>query len=196
MTSKILYDETLLMQDIANGSERAFKIVYDAYKKKIYYYAIGILQDEMLAEDVMQEVFLKIWLIKEELQHVSSIEGYLKRLTRNRSLDALRKLSVEQKLGSSVTREFSKFHNETEESVILRETRAALDSAIKTLPIKQREVYLLCQNQGLRYEDVAAQMNISVNTVKTHMKRALSSLRKKIGIHNKIVVVLFFFKLL
>lgn len=190
MAVKPLYDEVELLQKIAKGNERAFKIIYDQYKKKIYHYAMGFLHSEVYAEEVMQEVFLKIWLMGEEVQSISSLEAYLKTLTRNRSLDTLRKVIVDQKFGLHITKDYSESHNETEESILLNDTRVVLAHAIDKLPRQQREVYLLCQNEGLKYDEVAIRLNISVNTVKTHMKRALASIRSDISNHTNIVAIL------
>lgn len=196
MATKLLFNEAELLQKVAEGNEQAFRIIYDQYKKRIYHYAMGILHSEIYAEEVMQEVFLKIWLMGEAAQNISNLNAYLKTLTRNRSLDTLRKVIVDQKFGQQITRNYSESHNETEESILLNDTRILLNNAISRLPPQQKEVYLLCQNDGLKYEEVAARLNISVNTVKTHMKRALASVRSEISKHTDIVAILILLKLL
>jgi RNA polymerase sigma-70 factor (family 1) len=196
MSGKPLYDEAELLQSVAKGDERAFRIIYDQHKKKIYHYAMGFLHSELHAEEIMQEVFLKIWLMKEPLLKINSLEAYLKVLTRNRSLDTLRKVIFDQKFAQRVTKDYSESHNETEESILLNDTRIALNKAINMLPEQQKEVYILCHNEGLKYEEVAVKLNISVNTVKTHMKRALASLRSDIKNHTDIVAILILLKLL
>jgi RNA polymerase sigma-70 factor (family 1) len=196
MAIKPLYDEADLLQKIAKGDEYAFKLVYDQHKKKIYHYAMGFLHSELYAEEVLQEVFLKIWLMRDAVQSINSLEAYLKTLTRNRSLDTLRKMIVDEKFGLQITKGYSESHNETEEAILLNDTRAVLNHAINMLPQQQREVYLLCQNEGLKYEEVAARLNISVNTVKTHMKRALAFVRLEVSNHTDIAVILILLKLL
>lgn len=196
MVVKPLYNEVELLQKLARGDERAFKMVYDQYKKKIYHYAMGFLHSEIYAEEVMQEVFLKIWLIRESVKTVNSLEAYLKTLTRNRCFDTLRKVIVDQKFAEQITKRYSELHNETEEAILMNDTRIVLNNAINMLPQQQKEVYLLCQNEGLKYEEVAVKLNISVNTVKTHMKRALASLRSEIRNHTDIAAILILLKLL
>ena len=106
------------------------------------------------------------------------------------------KVVSEKKADVELTRNYSEAHNETEEAILLQDTRKVLNNAIDLLPQQQREVYLLCQTEGLKYEEVAAKLNISTNTVKTHMKRALASLREHVRNHTDIAAVLILFRLL
>lgn len=189
-------NESDLLAKIALGDQRAFQVVYERYKKKIYTYSFGLLHSDILAEEVMQEVFLKIWCLGEGLKDIRDLDAFMKTVTRNRSLDFLRKAVSAKKADVELTKNYSEAHNETEEAILLQDTRRVLNNAIDLLPQQQREVYLLCQIEGLKYEEVAAKLNISTNTVKTHMKRALASLRQHVRSHTDIAALLILFKLI
>ncbi|MCR8556935.1 sigma-70 family RNA polymerase sigma factor [Mucilaginibacter sp. BJC16-A38] len=196
MPVKPLFDERELLAKVAAGDQRAFKLLYEVYKKKIYTYSAGLLHSDILAEEVMQEVFLKIWRMGEGLTAIDNFPAFIKTMARNRSLDAMRKLVASAKAEQLLTQNYAEAHNETEETILLNETRKLLEAAINLLPRQQKEVYLLCQQDGLRYEDVADKLDISINTVKTHMKRALSFLRTHVASNSDIAAILIILKII
>src|SRR4051812_19230669 len=85
-------NETDLMAKIARGDQRAFKIFYDQYHLKIYTFCLRQLKSVELAEEVLQETFLKIWLMEEAILQINHVEAYLRTIARNRCLDYIRKL--------------------------------------------------------------------------------------------------------
>jgi RNA polymerase sigma-70 factor (ECF subfamily) len=135
-------------------------------------------------------------MLGSDLITIDNVEAYLRTLTRNRCLNVLRRIVLESKSDKELSKNYVEAHNETEECILLNDTRNLLNAAIQLLPEQQRQVYLLCQSEGLKYEEVAARLDISTNTVKTHMKRALASLREYISTHTDVAVILIIFKLL
>ncbi|WP_316819131.1 RNA polymerase sigma-70 factor [Pedobacter nyackensis] len=177
MITKALQDESELLAKIVEGDALAFKTVYGKFNKKSYTIALQILRSSVLAEEITQEVFLQFWRHKQRFNNFDHMEAWLRVTAKNLSLNAFRKLVSEKKHNQQAGQQFVEDHNETEETILLREARKVLTEAIGKLPAQQREIYILCQQNGLKYEEVAEQLNISVNTVKTHMKRALASVR-------------------
>ena len=196
MPIKPLFNESELLAKIAGGDELAFRILYEKYSKKIYTLSVRLLHSAILAEEVRQEVFLKFWMLGSDLTTIDSVEAYLRTLTRNRCLNVLRRIVLENKSEKELTKNYVEAHNETEESILLNDTRNLLNAAIELLPEQQRQVYLLCQSEGLKYEEVAVRLNISINTVKTHMKRALTTLRGHVSNHTDVAVIIIILKLL
>jgi len=196
MTITPLYDEIELLAKTASGDQFAFRILYEKYSKKIYTLSVRLLHSEILAEEVRQEVFLKLWMLGTELTTIDNVEAFLRTLTRNRCLNVLRRIVLENKSDRELSKNYVDTHNETEESILLNDMRNLLNAAIDLLPEQQRQVYLLCQSEGLKYEEIAIRLNISINTVKTHMKRALASLRIHVSTHTDVAVILIILKLL
>ncbi|MNE52386.1 ECF RNA polymerase sigma factor SigE [compost metagenome] len=155
-----------------------------------------MLGSEVLAEEVMQEVFLTFWRMGDELLVIRNAEAYLRTLTKNRCLNVLRRVVLETKADRELTKNYVEYHNETEESILLNDTKNLINAAIELLPKQQREVYVLCQNNGLKYEEVAKLLGISVNTVKTHMKRALAAVRAYVEANTDVGIILILLKLL
>src|SRR6185312_15992416 len=126
----------------------------------------------------------------DDLLDIQQFDPFLKKMARNRSLDAIRRLTASAKAEKLLTLNYQEEHNETEEALLLKETRGLVNAAIGRLPRQQQEVFILCQQEGLKYEEAADRLHISINTVKTHMKRALSALRQDIGTYSDIAVLL------
>jgi RNA polymerase sigma-70 factor (ECF subfamily) len=194
-TKSLNSDDLHLLLKIAMGDERAFEALYHKFSKKIYYFAYKILQEETAAEEVVQEVMLKVWNTRTTLSSISHVESYLRVMSRNISLNALRRQEIESRANEKLKSYWQTESNDTEERVILQETRKLLDEAIAQLPAQQQLIYKLCHQQGLKYDEVAKQLQLSPATVATHMKLALRFLRNYLKQHNYLAVICIIFKL-
>jgi len=196
MFIKTLIDETELLKKVAMGDERAFRMLYEQYYRKVFSQATRLMRSEEMGEEIMQEVFLKFWRLGPKLNTIANVDAYLKVSTRNQSLNSLRKLAIENKHSQTHLLNYTEEHNETEESILLNDTRKILTDAIQSLSKQQKEVYILCHQQGLKYDQVAEKLNLSPLTVKTHMQRALKQLRVYLQDHGEIAVLLIIFKII
>lgn len=195
MAAKSLLDERELLKKTAERDQRAFKILYDKFSPKVYAHAFRLLHTEQLAEEMVQEVFFKIWRMDSGLLEINNLDAYLKTTTRNRCLNVIRRLVSDGKADKALTENYIEAHNETEEAIILNDTRNIINQALDLLPPQQKEVYRLCHQEGLKYEEVATKLNISINTVQTHMSRALKFLRNHLKNNSDIAAVLIIMKL-
>lgn len=196
MALKPLHNERELLAQIAEGNERAFKIIYESYRKQMYSSALRLLKSEQLAEEILQEVFLKVWTLNVKLLQIRHLESYLITLTRNRSLNVLRRIALEHTSEKELAIDWAEEHNETEERILLDDFHRILNAGIAELPAKQRQVYQLCYQEAYKYEQVADQLNISPLTVKTHMQQALKFLRAYVRKHSDLAVVLILLKII
>ncbi|WP_285010617.1 RNA polymerase sigma factor [Pedobacter faecalis] len=176
-----LQNESELLAQIAQGDQRAFAALFKHYHRFLYSFSLRITSSEESANEVVQDVFLKIWLNRERLAEVQSFGAYLNRMVRNHSLNVVRKeLQVARTTG-----EFGRSFDERDDSTTLQleynEVSNLLNDAIAGLSPQQRQVYQLCHQQGLKYVEAAEKMNISPQTVNAYMKDAL----KKIRMHFK-----------
>jgi RNA polymerase sigma-70 factor (family 1) len=195
MISSPLFDDLDLLKKVAGGDERAFEIIYKRYTKKVYAFALKILHSPSLAEEVAQEVMLKLWRMGAALTSINNLESYLRTSSRNLSLNLLRRQEVESRANAHLGIAWEEENNETVELVLLNDTRRILDDAVALLPHQQREVYKLCHQQGLKYDEVAEKLNLAPSTVATHMKLALKFLRSYLRKHTDLAVLLLLFKL-
>lgn len=195
MISPSIFDDQELLKRVAKGDERAFEIIYHNYSKKIYFFSLKTLQSPTLAEEVVQEVMLKLWRMGNLLTEINHLEGYLKTASRNTSLNLLRRQEIERRANDLVGISWEEANNETEELLLLNDTRRLLEVAIALLPPQQQEVYRLCHQRGLKYEEVAQKLNLAPTTVATHMKLALKFLRSYLVKHTDVAIMAILFKL-
>lgn len=195
MVLKPFYSDTELLKKIAVGDEHAFTLFYYRYNKTIYLFAYRIVDSEALAEELMQEIMLKIWTLGDELLKIDHIGNYLRVMCRNRCYNQLRQLRREAGKNKMAAADWDEESNETEERILLNDAKSLLEEAIAKLPPQQREVYNLCHIQGLKYEEVAAKLNISVFTVQSYMKIALRSVRNSMRNYTGVTAILTILKL-
>ncbi|SMC88866.1 RNA polymerase sigma factor [Pedobacter africanus] len=195
MPIKPLQSEQELLAKVAKGDEYAFGLLYNQYNKKVFGFALQLLNSEILAEEVMQVTMLKLWQMEEGLNAIQNLDAYLRVTSRNISYNMLRRLKLEQNASEALGREWLEEHNETEEQIILKDTKKILEEAIEALPPQQKLVYQLCHQQGMKYEEAAKQLNLSPLSVQTYMKLALRFLRAYISKRTDVAALLIIFKL-
>lgn len=188
-----LSDEEVLLSKMAEGNQNAFRSIFNSYNNKIYSFSFRILHSDILAEEVVQETMLKLWKLGTSAGEINNLDGYLKRIARNHCIDLLRRQQRQYRADRELLVSWSENHNETEEQILLNETRRVLDQGISLLPDQQRLVYELCHQQGCKYEEAAKRLNISPLTVQTYMKLALRFLRAHVSSQIDVILFLFFF---
>lgn len=167
----------LLLTPIARGDEAAFSGFFHLYKDKVYSVALKLTQSEFLAEEVVQEVFLKIWARRSLMNEIVSIDDYVFIMARNQVYTALRR-QARRRTAEGV------WHDERplnavgpESELAAKEYGQVLEMAISELPPQQKQVYLLSREDNLKREEIAEILNLSPETVKTHLARATRHIR-------------------
>ena len=172
-----LYDIKGLFCSIANGDEVAFRTIFDLYKKRVFATGLKMLKSETEAEEIVQDVFLSVWIAKARLGNINHPEGYLFTIVYNTIYTHLKKASRDKMLLNTIIRHLTDTQNATEEIIAGNETRNVISQAINELSPQQRTVYQLSKQEGLSYEDIADRMNISRNTVRNHLAEAMKTIR-------------------
>lgn len=183
--------DTVLVQDISNGCENAFRKIYDRYHIQMFYIAKKYVKDSSLAEDVVQEIFVKVWEKRQKLDHVNSIKSYLFTMVRNHVLNTLRDRKSELISISMVKEEKLPLNNSTEEKLQYREYEAVLMRGVGELSGRKREVFELRTKEGLTNLEVAELLKIHVRTVKTHYYNSSKFIRTYLKNHAGILLILF-----
>lgn len=186
---KELADEKLILAKIAKGDQQAFGILFNFYRNKVYGYALTILHEDTAAEEIVQDVFIKLWIKRKTLLTIENFGGFLRITTRNETLNALKKIASEQKNYQIANQNNSDIDSGTENEIQFRETKKLLDAAIEKLPPQQKLVYNLCHIEGLKQKDVAEKLNLSPLTVKTHLRDAVKSIKNYLMLHDEIKAV-------
>ena len=167
-----------LVRRIRAGDERALEIVFRAHYPGMASFVQRFVRSPDLAEELVQDVFLKLWSKREQLAEIETFRTYLFRAARNTALNYLRRVKLErrwQEEQGTDTDPPASFA--ADEETAEQEVAAAVQEAIKKLPPRCREIFLLSRDGGLTYAEIARSLDISVKTVETQMGRALKSLR-------------------
>jgi RNA polymerase sigma-70 factor (ECF subfamily) len=171
------YTEAEWLGQLANHDENAFAHLFHAYRNKLYSFILHLSGSSALAEDILQEVFLKIWRDRTRLTGIDNFNAYLFRMAQNQAINVLRRQSREAQILAEIKR-ISAEGVHGDDILSAKEVQTLLHKALNNLPPQQRRVYELGRDQGLKYESIAAEMNISVSTVRNHMVQALKSIRE------------------
>lgn len=177
-----------LFEEIRNGNEVAFNKAFDLYYSRLCFFADQILHDFDLSRSIVQQVFVDLWIKRDQLL-IISLQAYLYNSTRNASLDVLKHKKVESRYLSSLEKNES-----VVETGLMEEAELAdrINRAIQNLPEKCREIFLLCRFEGLKYAEIADRLNISVKTVEMQVGIALKKLRRELSDYQMIQLLSFF----
>lgn len=170
-------NENQLVEMLVDGNEKAFRFFYDRYRNRIYRLALRYLKDEVDAQEVVQEVFIKFWEHRDKIRTGSPVEGWIVTMAKNHLLNKLKKQAAEWKLTNNYKHVKVSLDNSLEEKIQESDYNLFLKNTLQTLTDKQLMVYTLARKENLSYFQIAEQLSISVLTVKTHMSRALCHIR-------------------
>jgi RNA polymerase sigma-70 factor (ECF subfamily) len=177
----VLIDEKAIFNKIRNDDHAAFRSLFDTYYASLCHYASHFLNDDSLSEEVVQELFVKLWEKRKTLDVETSVKHYLFRAVRNGCLNQIQHDKVKQLHGKKL-KEALMSEDPAEEYMITPEMILRLEEGIELLPVKRREIFRLSREYGLKYREIAEKLNISVKTVEAQMGLALKALRQKIKV--------------
>ncbi|MEE9465181.1 MAG: RNA polymerase sigma-70 factor, partial [Candidatus Neomarinimicrobiota bacterium] len=164
--------------------ESAFRALFESYSESLLDFAFGFIRDVQVCEDIIQEVFVRIWRTRTKLNPELSLRAYLYRSVRNQALKYLRHEKVEREAEGYLQALF--YHPDTptpEDELYHAELTVLLDRTIRQLPERCRTILLMSKYDGLTYREIAEVLDISINTVKTQMGRALAAMRRSLIHH-------------
>ena len=173
-------DDRELLARLAAGDEAAYDSIFRAWYAPLVRATHAIVHDRAVAEDLVQDAMLEVWNRRDRLDLEGSAQAYLFRATRNRALNHLRHLRVQQRSAPALAVEESRDASAPSQ-LSAAELEAAARQAIADLPPRCREVFELSRVHNLRYTEIAESLGISVKAVEANMGRALKSLRERLA---------------
>lgn len=157
--------------------EAVFELVFKTHYKNLYSYAFTILKDEDEAEEMVQQVFFKLWERSEKLTIEGPIAAYLYRAVHNESLNFLKHKKVKETHRLHVVYRMKNKSEQPQEKILSKELENKFKEALNELPEQCRTVFQLSRFENLKYKEIAEKLQISVKTVENHMGKALKLLR-------------------
>jgi len=182
------YNEEELLAFIAQGDELAFTRLFDNYRDRIYSIAFRIIHSTTIAEEIVQDVFLKIWLRRARLIEVQNFNAYLFVVTRNHVYKALKQIAKNYELTAFTEKDLLAGDNHSAGLVREKEYNSLLRKAIDRLPNQQKKVYQYIKEKGLKREEAAGLLHLSPETVKYHLAEAMKNIRTFCMLHLDIFI--------
>lgn len=185
--------KTNLVSLLKKGNILAFDTIYERYGKRLYGFVLRYIKQESDAEEIVQEVFLKIWESRDKIDTYASFDSFLFTIAYNTTISLLRKRINEKKyLDQLQYRQQIVDSEELINEIHFKEINEQLTSLLDQLTPRQREIFRLSREQGLTHEEIAQNLNISRNTVKNHLVTALAFLKSRIS-GSMLTVILFIY---
>lgn len=171
-------DERLILTALRNGDSEAFELLYHRYSKLIFRKLVGMLKHIPLAEELTQDVFVKIWDKREIIDLAKPFRYYILSIANNMVSDLYRKAAREKHLEELIISSSAEMYNPVEEMLFYKESESLLNKAIENLPSQQKIVFKMCKIDGKSYEEAGVLLGISTSTVSNHLVKATKNIKK------------------
>jgi len=183
----IVYSNTELVKLLKNGDMSAFDSIYKKYSRRLYGFIFRYVKQQADTEEIVQEVFIKIWKSRDKIDVYSSFESFLFTIAHNATINLLKKRATEQKYVEHV-KSLQRIEETCEliDEVHYQELKYKLQGLLNELSPRQKEIFQLSRVEGLSHKDIAEKLGISPNTVKNHLVTTLAFLKSKLG--NELII--------
>jgi RNA polymerase sigma-70 factor (ECF subfamily) len=181
------YSNTELVKLLKTGNMSAFDGIYKKYSRRLYGFVFRYVKQQADTEEIVQEVFIKIWKSRDKIDVYSSFESFLFTIAHNATVNQLKKRATEQKYVEHVKslQSIEETYELTDE-IHYNELKHKLQGLLDELSPRQKEIFQLSREEGLSHKEIAEKLGISTNTVKNHLVTTLSFLKSKLD--NKLII--------
>ncbi|WP_262909900.1 RNA polymerase sigma factor [Maribellus sp. CM-23] len=184
-----------IVNQIVRGNEEAFRELYVKYKPIVCKFVYSFTSDSDLTDDIVQDVFIAVWLNRKNLDPNKSILSYLMTIARNKVFDYFKETSRKKEMLEQNWLLLEKTRNETEEVLNSLELNRLVDAAISQLSSRKKAIFELSKLKGKTHAEVAYELGISQNTVKNHMVESLKFIKEFLSDHGEVAFSLSIFLL-
>lgn len=191
-----LNNEKTLLLRLKEGSEQAFEKIYLLYSKRLFGNLLKLVKSESMAQEILQEVFLKVWDNRRHIDIERSFRSYLFKIAENKAYDFFRKAARDQKLRQLLLAAATESYEHIESIITDKENKHLLQQAIEALPPQRRQVFRLCKLEGKSYEEVSKLLGISTSTISDHIVKASRTVREFIAANHHIAAGMLMISLL
>lgn len=178
MVHKNFHTEKELLMQVAEGDEKAFKALFVAYYERLFNYISGFIKSRQITEELVMDVFMKIWLGRDIISQIENFDAFLFRVAHNKSIDFLRAVARDPKFRDLLWDQVQLANNiESDSSLITREYEMKLREAVSLLSPQRKKVYQLSREQDMTHDQIASHLNLSKHTVNNHIVEAQRFIR-------------------
>lgn len=183
--AKIISYEEIIIKKIKNGDTLAFEELFNKYYQKLKHFTCQFTKSEFIAEEIVQEVFINLWVKRDKIDPNLSFNGYIYRITRNHLINHLKKMARDEKALEEFWRNMDKEKDDVSEQILDKEYSRSrcLEEAIRKLPKQKQLIFRLSREEGKSHYQIAEELGISKNTVKNHMVVAIKTIKNYLQAH-------------
>ena len=173
-------DEAKLVKNIALGDHASYREIFLKYFPKVKYFIVHFVKSETIAEDLAQEIFVRLWENRIKLAAVQSFNSYIYRMAKNATLNYIEHKDVEKKYMEQQYEE--ELGQSIENELYARELELLVQLTVNHMPPQRKKIYRMSRDEGMKNEEIAEQLNISKKTVENHLNIALKEIKKTISL--------------
>ena len=177
---------TLLIRD----NEAAFSELYVRYKDNLYYFCLHLLKSKEEANDIVQEIFIRLWESRSFINPELSFSSFLYTMARNRILNYFRDIDIDEKVKQILSAQKITEEEAIDSKIIYTEYQMILQNAISQLPPQRQKIFNMSRIESMSHKEIAAELGISVNTVQEHISEALKFIKVYFSKHADISISL------
>ncbi len=184
----MINSEDRFTQGLKNGDEKVFEELFKAYYTPLCEYCLRYVSDADMAEEIVQDLFFKMWVKREELNINVSIKSYFYISLRNHALNYINRLKIQDRYNQFVE---IRTRNEVDYPIDVMEEKdmeRIMKQAIALLPEKRREIFEMSRFEDMKYSEIAEKLNVSVKTVESQMSKALEHMRKVLAKYLALII--------
>lgn len=169
-----------ILLSLKNGDKTAFNSIFHKYQEKLYSYVYSITKSDFATEEILQEIFIKIWTQRETINLSYSFSSYIYTISRNHTYNYLRSVSNQESLKQELWKNLTLYNNVTENIILSNEYEDILQEILNKLPKKKKCIFFLSKRQGKSNQEIADLLGISPKTVKNHLWKILQFIKVEI----------------
>ena len=173
-------EEKILLSRLREGDEHAFTVLYRSYVNMVFRRIKRVVHVHDIAEELTQDVFYYIWAQRQKIQPDTPFVAVVIQSAKSIAINFYQKAIREHELREALIIAGSEAYNPVEEEVLYNETQALITAVVAKLPPQRQLVFTKCKLEGRRYEDVAAELGVSVGTIKDHMAKAMRFIKQEL----------------
>ena len=178
-----------ILKDIAAGSSKAFRALYSHWEPTLSSFIFQVTRSKVITAEIVQDVFLKIWMTRESLVEVKDFKAYLFVISKNRAINALKKSLADLERMKKYANEVP-FNEQPEEDDDAQLHFSLIDEAIDQLSPRQKEIFLLHRHERYSYREISEHLGIGKESVKTHLSLAIKSIKNYIETKISLIILL------
>ena len=176
-----MYDTNIIFKKIQRGDKKAFEYLFKSLYEELVCYAYKFMKDKDMSEEIVQDVFFKIWMKKNEIVISQNIKSYIYSALKNRCLVIIRHHKVRNEYSRYQKSKGQTFVNDVENKLESNEIENIIEKTLNSLPARMRKIFILNRYEGMKYKEIAEHLSISIKTVEANVSKALKVFRENLS---------------